>query len=294
MYEWPGASPKISIVIATLNAARFIGRCLESIIAQDFWEYEVVVVDGASVDGTPDILRHYASLLHGQFTWTSEPDTGIAEAWNKGVRSASGEWVIFVGADDTLSTPDVLSRMATELDKAFPSYNVVYGVVAATSEDGALIEYFDWPWSPARFRSCVENLPHSAVFHHRSLFERYGCFDSAFKVTFDYDFLLRALKNSAPLRIADLVVTDAQIGGVSTDFRNYPLTVRERIRLSRRHSDRVPLLLCWWIAKVLGSWVLYKIGGRWLVSCGRNIYRALVHGHPAFPFAIWMQRRRTG
>ncbi len=81
--------------------------------------------------------------------------------------------------------------------------------------------------------------------------------------------------NSTPLQVTDLVVADAQIGGVSTDFRNYPLAIRERIKLSRRHIGRVPFLVRWWIAKVWGSWVLYKIGGRWLVSWGRAIYRAL-------------------
>ena len=168
MHVWLGASPRISIVVATLNAAQFIGRCLESIVAQDYSNYEIVVVDGASGDGTLDIIRHYATFLGGQLTWVSEPDSGIAEAWNKGIRLTRGEWLIFIGADDTLSAPDVLSRIASPLAKAFPSHDVVYGVVAATSEDGRLIEHCNWPWSPLRFRKCIENLPHAAVFHHRS------------------------------------------------------------------------------------------------------------------------------
>ncbi len=275
MHVWLGASPRISIVIATLNAAQFVGRCLESIVAQDYSNYEIVVVDGASADGTLDILRHYAAVFGGQLTWVSEPDSGIAEAWNKGVRLTRGEWLIFIGADDALSAPDVFSRIAAPLAKAFPSHSIVYGTVDATGQDGSLIEHCDWPWSPLRFRNCIENLPHAAVFHHRSLFSCHGCFDPAFKVTLDYDFLLRALMNSTPLQVSDLVVTDAQIGGVSTDFRNYPLAIRERIKLSRRHIGRVPFLVRWWIAKVWASWVLYKIGDRWLVSWGRTIYRAL-------------------
>jgi glycosyltransferase involved in cell wall biosynthesis len=272
--------PRITIIVACLNAAAYIDHCLESIAGQDYPDLEVVVVDGASNDGTVDILGRYADLLGGRVDWISEPDRGIADAWNKAVKRASGDWLLFMGADDALSAPNVLSLMEPWLVTAFPDHAIVYGIVAMTDRAGRVIEYLDRPWTPTRFRNCIENLPHPSVFHHRSLFDRHGSFDASFKVTLDYDFLLRELMTADPLRIEEIVVTNAQIGGISTDYRHRLRAVSEHIRLCHRHIGQVPPVMYWWVAKAWGSWLLYQIGGGQLVFRATNFYRRLVHGRP--------------
>lgn len=266
--------------MACLNAAAYIDHCLESITGQDYPDIEMLVVDGGSFDGTVEILGRYTGSLDGRFYWISEPDRGIADAWNKAVKRASGDWLLFMGADDSLSAPDVLSRMAPLLASAFPERAIVYGIVAATDCAGRVIEYLDRPWAPSKFRSCIENLPHSGVFHHRSLFDRHGLFDTSLKVILDYDFLLRELITAEPLRIEGIVVTNARVGGISTDSRHRLRAVSEHVRLCRRHIGRIPPVMYWWVAKTLGSWLLYQIGGAELVFRGTNIYRGLVHGRP--------------
>ncbi len=238
------------------------------------------MADGGSTDGTVEILRRYGTLMGSRLTWTSEPDRGLADAWNKAVYHAGGDWLIFLGADDALSAPDVLSRIAPRLAGAFPEYSVVYGIVAMTDLAGRVVEYLDRPWSPAKFRGCVANLPHSAVFHHRSLFDRHGPFDGSFTVTLDYDFLLRDLMEAVPLQIEGLVVTNAQIGGVSTDYHHRLRAIGEHIRLCRRHIGRIPPMMYWWLAKAWGSWLLYQLGGDRLVFPVTNFYRGLVNGRP--------------
>jgi glycosyltransferase involved in cell wall biosynthesis len=237
------------------------------------------VVDVGSTDGTVEILQRYGSVMGSRLTWTSEPDEGLADAWNKAVHRARGDWLIFLGADDGLSAPDVLSRVALRLVGAFPEYSIVYGIVSKTGLSGHVVEYLDQPWSPAKFRGCVANLPHSAVFHHRSLFERHGSFDGSFMLALDYDFLLRALMDKVPLRLEGLVITNAQIGGVSTNYRHQLRAVREHIRLCRRHIGWTPPAMYWWVAKTWGIWLLYQLGGDRLVFASTNFYCSLVNGH---------------
>lgn len=270
----------ITVIVACQNSDAYIGRCMESIANQDHSDVEVVVADGGSTDGTVRILQRYAEKMGTRFSWVSEPDQGLADAWNKAVGRSTGDWLIFLGADDTLSAPNVMSRASARLSGAFPEYSVAYGSVAMTDPDGHVVEYFDPPWSPAKFRGCIENLPHAAVFHHRSLFARCGPFDRSFAITLDYDFLLRELTHSAPLHIEGLVVTNVQIGGVSTDYHHRPRAIAEHIRLSRHHIGRIQPIMYWWMVKAWGSWLLYQVGGARLVFSATNSYRRLVGGRP--------------
>jgi glycosyltransferase involved in cell wall biosynthesis len=270
----------ITIIVACLNSAPYIGRCLKSIASQDFAGNEVVVVDGGSTDATVEILRRYGKMMGSRLRWISEPDRGLADAWNKAVYRARGDWLIFLGADDALSASDVLSRVVPRLVEASPQYSVVYGVVARTDLTGRIVEYLDQPWSPAKFRGCIANLPHSAVFHHRSLFDRYGPFDGSFGIALDYDFLLRSLMETMPLQIDGLVVTHAQIGGLSTDYCHRLQAVSEHIQLCYRHVGRIPTMMYWWATKTWVSWLLYQLGGDRLVFTATNLYRRFVNGRP--------------
>jgi glycosyltransferase involved in cell wall biosynthesis len=274
------ACARITVIVACLNSVSYIGRCLESIVNQDYADSDIVVADGGSTDGTVEILRRYAMTMGPRLSWESGPDFGLADAWNKAVRHARGDWFIFLGADDALCAPDVLSRIAPRLAAAFPRHSVVYGNVAMTDAAGRVVDFLDQPWSAAKFRGCVANLQHSAVFHHRSLFDRHGAFDASFAITCDYDFLLRELRETEPLHIEDLVVTNAQIGGMSTDYRRRLQAIGEHIRLSRRHAGRISPMMYWWIAKAWGGWLLYQLGGDRLVFPATNLYRGLVKGRP--------------
>src|SRR5690348_14220883 len=97
--------PRVSLIIAVYNGASTIVKCLNSVAAQTYGSRELIVIDGGSTDGTVDILRCNADQLS---YWISEPDTGVYNAWNKGLARARGEWIAFLGADDYLWTPDAL------------------------------------------------------------------------------------------------------------------------------------------------------------------------------------------
>ncbi len=267
--------PRISVIVASLDAGALIDRCLRSIAENDYPCVEVIVADGGSKDGTIDSLRASRERMGGMLTWASEPDSGIADAWNKAVAKATGDWILFLGADDTISTPTVFTRMARYLDQAPLTHRVVYGQVALVDHRGDILRLMDRPWSPREFRSCRYNLPHGAVFHHRSLFEEYGPFDASLKIVADFDFLLRHLMTAEPLYVPRLTVSNMAVGGASTATLQAPAGVREQIRLYRRHVGGMSLILTGALVKAWIKIALYRLGGDSLVFRIGQAYRLL-------------------
>jgi glycosyltransferase involved in cell wall biosynthesis len=269
---------RISIIVACLNARPLLLRCLDSIARQDYCDIEVIVADGGSRDGTAETLSGWQAASVSSFRWFSEPDAGIADAWNKALTRLTGEWVLFMGADDVLAGPETVSRAAARLAELAPGIRVAYGQVALVDGQGRRVDLLERPWSPAEFRGCRYNLPHQAVFHHRSLFAEFGPFDTSFAIAADFDFLLRALKLDEPGYLPGLTVTCMQVGGLSSSRRNAPAVVVEEIRLFRRHVGGVPWTLLWWLVKAWGKAGLHRIGGDRLALPITNLYRRLVRG----------------
>src|SRR6185437_9311214 len=122
MTEFSGP-PSVSIVIATFNVANLIENCLLSIFSQTHRDLEIVVVDGGSTDGTIDILGKFGDRLK----WTSERDYGLNDAQWKGVRRASAEWILFLGADDVLASPKALENLFRKCPADLSPYDILTG-----------------------------------------------------------------------------------------------------------------------------------------------------------------------
>lgn len=227
-------TPYISIVIATLNSAATLRACLDSVVGQSFRDVEVLVIDGASSDETMEIVddyRHTLSYVH------SEEDRGVYSAWNKALPEVRGEWVLFLGSDDTLWDNDTLSLAAEHLRQARGDIDIVYGSILIESAEGGLIDRRGAPWPELAHRLNLEMpLPHPATFHRRSLFERRGHFDETFRIAGDYEFLLRELLEREALFMEDLLVTRMRFGGLSTQAHNRERAILETIRAQRRHG----------------------------------------------------------
>jgi glycosyltransferase involved in cell wall biosynthesis len=206
--------PLFSVVIATYNAASTLQRAIDSVMGQTFPGRELIVIDGGSTDGTADIIRRNASSLTA---WVSEPDKGNYEAFNKGVRLASGEWIYILGASDYLWTTNVFLLIAPHLVDSGEKASVVYGKVAYVNASGETLQVLGEPWESARRRFLDRmTLPHQGVFHHRSLFERHGLFNESFRMTGDYEFLLRELITGEAVFVPDVIVAGYQHGGGSS------------------------------------------------------------------------------
>jgi len=203
-------NPKITLIVAVFNAAKTLQRCIDSIVQQTYLNKELIVMDGCSTDGSVDILSRNAQHLA---YWESTPDSGIYHAWNKALEYATGDWVLFLGADDYLWSSDVLAEVSSRLTL---DHKVAYGQIASVDENDDLLEIVGMPWAKAKRRLLVEmTLPHTAMFHHRALFAQ-GGFDQSFRIAGDYEMVIRALRNEEPLFLEGIIVAGMQQGGLSS------------------------------------------------------------------------------
>jgi glycosyltransferase involved in cell wall biosynthesis len=216
--------PDVSVVVAVRNGVEIIQRCLDSVLTQELGRAELVVIDGASMDGTVEVLQHNASRLA---FWSSEPDRGICDAWNKALEHVRGEWVLFLGADDRLAAADVLTRASDALARLADDTLVAYGRVDVIDQDGVIIARPGRPWSEARVGFAAYNtIPHQGVFHRRRLFELVGRFDERFRIAGDYELLIRAFKITEPAFI-DLLIAEFSGVGLSARPENMFAATRE-------------------------------------------------------------------
>jgi glycosyltransferase involved in cell wall biosynthesis len=283
----PTRKTKISIIIATLNASTCLSRCLDSIIEQTLCPSQVIVQDGQSTDGTIEILHRYEHRLGKVLNWRSEPDQGIADAWNRALSRTDGEWILFLGADDQLASSYSLYKASSILDKTFPGYRIAYGDIAMTASDGRELQIIGQPWTTMRrrFRRSLSCLQHQAIFHHRSFFHSHGRYDTSLRICSDQELLLRGLATEDALYLEDLIVTRMSTGGLSTQRKHVVLINKELLRIQSRHRKVPPWdELYWKLLKAHAIKVLHTIGGERLAKQGVNLYRTLLRGKPELPY----------
>ncbi|WP_316806887.1 glycosyltransferase family 2 protein [Pedobacter agri] len=202
-----------SIIIPTYNSSKTIVRCLDSIIKQNFTSYEVWFIDGNSSDDTLTILTDYKQE-YPFINLICEKDEGIYDAMNKGINLSKGEWLYFLGSDDTLFNESVLNNIAKTIN-ASKDKEVVYGNVMMRGENQWNLNnvVFDGEYSIEKFID--RNICHQAMFFKRSVFKKNGNFSLKYVTNADFDFNMRCYSNSLFL-YTDVIVANFYVGGQST------------------------------------------------------------------------------
>jgi glycosyltransferase involved in cell wall biosynthesis len=215
---------KISIITVSLNSAHTIERTILSVLGQRGCDFEYIIIDGGSDDGTVDIIKKYENRLA---YWVSEPDGGIYDAMNKGVGVATGEIVAFLNSDDYYLETDCLQRM-TALFVADPTMDIIAGRMVVIDENDLIIGY--------SINRELETLcykmafAHPATFVKRYLFDRIGRFRTEYRIAADYDWLLRAYHCHCRIMTIDDVLVSFSFTGVSST--NKSLMAKERYEVS--------------------------------------------------------------
>ena len=229
---------KLSVITVCFNSQTTIARTIDSFLDQDYPDREMIVVDGASRDATCDIVRGYDSPL---ISLVSEPDRGIYDAMNKGLRLFRGAAVGFLNSDDRYHDTGALSRIAAGLAQA----DIVSGALHfVTAHDGSAPVRV---WRPAPFRKGAYrrgfSLPHPTTYARRAVTDQVGNFDDSLRSAGDYDWLLRALEiEGFSHKVLDTVLVDMQIGGASTAGAAAVLrNTRELLAVRRRRLESGPV-----------------------------------------------------
>lgn len=225
----------VSIITVCFNAEKHLEETIRSVLGQQYPHIEYIIIDGASRDGTLDIIHKYGDRISKV---VSEPDAGLYDAMNKGLRHATGDYVFFLNADDALYAPDTLEKMLEQCTDA----DAIYGEALFVNEQGAPLglRSAQTPHkTPAQlnwksFRHGM-NVSHQAFLLRRSLAEDY---DLRYSVCADIDWMIRCLKNCHTVCNSGRIVSKFRIGGSSTQSRRTGW--KERFLILKKHYGAAP------------------------------------------------------
>ena len=166
---------------------------IKSVLGQTYLDYEHIIVDGKSKDATLDIIREYEPHYQGKLRWISEPDKGIYDAMNKGIRMATGDIVGLLNSDDFYTSNDVLEHVAKALSDS--NVDAIYGDIHYVNDDDLThcVRYY----SSRVFSRGLMRLgfmpAHPSFYCRRTIYEKYGLFDTSLRVAADFENLLRLI-----------------------------------------------------------------------------------------------------
>ena len=228
---------KISIITVTYNRASVIKDAIEGVLAQEYKNYEYIIVDGASKDNTIGILKEYEPKFEGRMRWISEPDNGLYDAINKGIRMATGDVVGIINSDDFFHRNDTFAIIA----QAFENLKVdaIYGDECSVSgNDLSRVlrvncgDYFrTWMYR-------IGLMPaHPTFYARKKLFDRYGYYKTDYKIAADFELMLRfAYVNNVRMDYVPEQLLTFRTGGVSTKLSNKWLLNKETVKACRENN----------------------------------------------------------
>jgi glycosyltransferase len=245
---------KFSVITAVRNNKEALRRAVASLREQTFKDYEHLIIDGASTDGTTELIKEFAD---DKTKYISEPDSGIYDALNKGIKLASGDIICFLHSDDAFADSDVLGAIAKIFEEK--KTDAVYGdlvYVSFKSNADSLntkdpIKIIRW-WKSGQYK--YNSLPfgwmppHPALFVRRQVYENFGLFDTSLKISADYEIILRFFR-SKKISAAYLpkVITRMSVGGASNkSYGNIITKSREDYLAMKKYKIPFPIftLLC--------------------------------------------------
>lgn len=208
---------KLSIITINRNNAAGLRKTMESVFAQTYRDFEYIVVDGASDDDSVNVIKELESegvRELGAFKWISEPDKGIYNAMNKGIRMSHGEYTLMLNSGDYLVDEHVIERVLPELDGT----DIVQGNVIKLQEGKEIVER-GYGKSDITFIDVMKNhFLHQASFCRRDLFERYDYFDESYRINGDTVFYAKCLGfGNASFRYVDINIAYFDTTGISAD-----------------------------------------------------------------------------
>lgn len=213
-------NPKVSIITVCLNSERFLERAIKSVVSQTYKNIEYIIIDGASKDKTLEIIDRYKDRIH---CFISEPDNGIYDAQNKGLRMSGGEIICFLNSDDYFYNHDVVGEVVS-FYLQHKDTDFVYGDILCSSPDNSEVYLKKYPDRIPKRYFLMNPLAHSATFFHKDSFIKAGYFDTRYRISADFEWYLRALYRKR--------LSAAHINKIISVFQEGGFSSNETLRLS--------------------------------------------------------------
>ena len=221
---------KLNIITINRNNAEGLEKTVQSVASQTFKDFEYIIVDGASTDGSVEVIKRYESQLEGRLKWVSEPDTGIYNAMNKGIRMAEGEYIQILNSADCLAAPNVTEKMIDALLKA-GNPSILYGNMIKCFPDGhRMVDKCFAGQEITMLGMFTGTLNHDPAYIRRDLFEKYGYYDESLKIVSDWKWFIQAIIiGSEKPKYVDFDVTLFDMTGISETNKELDKAERKQV-----------------------------------------------------------------
>ena len=231
---------KLSVITIVWNKKDTIEDAISSVLNQSYKNIEYIVIDGSSTDGTQEVIKKYSQNIS---RFISEPDKGIYDALNKGLSVATGDIISFLHSDDLYAKNSTIYEVLQYFDD--DTQGVYSDLVYTNKYDlNKVLRY----WKSCNYNpSLLENgwmPPHPTLFLRRGVYEKYGYFDTSFKISADYDFMLRILKNNIKVKYFPQVTYKMRVGGESNrSFSNILNKSKEDFNALKKNKRKNPSII---------------------------------------------------
>lgn len=229
---------KISLITATYNSEKYLEDTFNSVLSQDYHDIEYIIIDGLSNDSTVDIIKKYEPLFAGRMRWVSESDKGLYDAFNKGIKLATGEIVGILNSDDFFTSSDVLSQIVNNLKNS--GCEAVYGDIHFVNPEdlSKSVRYY----SSSIFRRSLMRIgfipAHPTFYAYKHLFNKYGYYKTDYKIAADFELLLRFIYvNRIYTKYIPIDFVTMRTGGMSTESLDSRKTImKEHLRAFKENG----------------------------------------------------------
>ncbi|MFH0808034.1 MAG: glycosyltransferase family 2 protein [archaeon] len=223
-------SPFISIITVCYNEEKNIKKTCDSIASQKYKNFEWIVIDGKSTDKTLSIIKKYKT--HTTLI-TSEKDTGVYNAMNKGITKAKGEYLLFLNGGDYLKDKNTLQEAYNFIQKDKKTAGIYYGDLVY--DNGEIVSYKKAKLDKKFFIN--KTISHQATFIKRNLFNKFGKYSENYKIVSDYEFWIKTIiKEKVKVKYLPIIISVFDLSGVSTDYKIARQHIKERIEAMFKYS----------------------------------------------------------
>lgn len=222
---------KLSVITINYNNAKGLEKTIQSVISQTFIDYEYIIIDGGSYDGSKEIIEKQTTKIT---YWVSEKDKGIYNAMNKGIKQAKGEYCLFLNSGDFLCSDKVLEEVFVITSIA----DIIYGNMMIDWGNGKKTEG-KMPDTITTQQMYNDTLWHPVSFIKRELFDKYGLYNEAYKIVADYDFFFKTIiANKVSTKHIPLLVSVYNVDGFSSKSENKVIEKEERTRVIQTYLSQ--------------------------------------------------------
>jgi len=249
----------ISVITIVYNGENTIEKTIRSVLSQSYRSIEYIIIDGNSSDKTVEIIKRFESRIN---RWISEPDMGISDAFNKGFKYSTGDYITYLNSGDWYE-PDAISNVVSFMKDKGAIYSGNVNLYTEDSKSFIKVHIS----RPERIFQTMR-IAHPSTFVPRRVFEKIGSFSLDYKIAMDYDFMLRAILKGFNVVVMDMVTTNMVTGGNSS---NPYKAVREELTIKNKNLGKNVKNVVWYF-----SYVSYLTITDLLINCRSLLMQFLV------------------